>query len=358
MRTTPLPSRYLSSSRLWTAVLFVSAVTVYFVVLGHRYLEAWQFPDALIAPIMALGSFVAGSTFLGGGAVAFPALTKLLQVDPASARTFSLAIQSVGMTSAALYILLRIQSLPWRFFAFYLPSSIAGLFCSLAVFDQWVEPTDLRVCFSLFLLVFLVVYLWAYSNKDTHYRDIPQYSRMDLQLIVKAGFIGGSISGLLGSGADLVAFCLLALYFRLDLKLATQVSVIVMAANSIVGVAFQGLVFGEMSDQVMTLWLLAAPVVMIGAPVGAVFCRRVTTRSLLIFISLIVAVELTTTLLLVPIELARLPLYLGIALISLGLLIVLQKISRRKSHSGQHPFMPGTVTDPSGADTVMKQPEN
>ncbi len=53
---------------------------------------------------MTFGSFVAGSTFLGGGAVAFLTLTKMLLVDPVTAKSFSLAIQSVGMTAASIYI--------------------------------------------------------------------------------------------------------------------------------------------------------------------------------------------------------------------------------------------------------------
>ena len=55
-----------------------------------------------IALTMAVGSFVAGGTALGGGAVAFPAMTKVLAIEPVTAKTFSLAIQSFGMSAAAL----------------------------------------------------------------------------------------------------------------------------------------------------------------------------------------------------------------------------------------------------------------
>jgi hypothetical protein len=53
---------------------------------------------------MVAGSFVAGVSSEGGGAVAYPVMTLVFEIEPAVARNFSLAIQSVGMTAAALYI--------------------------------------------------------------------------------------------------------------------------------------------------------------------------------------------------------------------------------------------------------------
>ncbi len=56
---------------------------------------------------MAFGSFIAGSTPAGGGAVAFPVFTKILGVSTATARTHALMIQAVGMSMASLFILSR-----------------------------------------------------------------------------------------------------------------------------------------------------------------------------------------------------------------------------------------------------------
>src|SRR5690348_7760047 len=60
----------------------------------------WYYPA-----VMVLGAFVAGLTPQGGGAVAFPALSVFLHVDRALARDFSMMIQSIGMTSASIFIL-------------------------------------------------------------------------------------------------------------------------------------------------------------------------------------------------------------------------------------------------------------
>ncbi|SMF64178.1 Uncharacterized membrane protein YfcA [Alteromonadaceae bacterium Bs31] len=327
-----------NKNQLFTATLFLLALGLYFLIFGSAFFAHLKMPEALIAPIMALGSFVAGSTFLGGGAVAFPAVTKILHSDPNTAKTFSLAIQSVGMSSASVYILMRVRIIPWRFFYYFLPGMAIGLLLSLVVLDVLITPNDLRISFTLFILVFLLVYLWAFSNKDKHYTDLGPLKLMDKNLIIKAGLLGGVLSGCLGSGADLVGFCILALYFRLDLKLATQTSVILMAITSLLGVVLQGFVFTELDQDVKHLWLLAAPIVIIGAPLGAVFCRRVTTRSLLIFISTIVATEVISTLILVPINLSHTPYYFALTLFSLLLLLGLHRASKRKVHKAQHEF--------------------
>ncbi|WP_045825807.1 sulfite exporter TauE/SafE family protein [Teredinibacter turnerae] len=335
MRLTPK----LSQAALFALGLAL-AITCYFLFFGRFVVSAWQSPQWLIAPIMALGSFVAGATFLGGGAVAFPALTKILHTDPAVAKSFSLAIQSIGMTSASLYILLRVRNFPWHFIGIFLPPAFAGITLSLAVIEPFIDATDLRVMFTLFVLGFLAIYLWVYRDRKTHYVDLPPLSRLDVQLTLKAGFLGGILAGLLGSGADLIAFCLLALYFRLELKLATQCSVIVMASVSLVGVLLQGTVFQTLPAELTPLWLIAAPVVLVGAPVGAEFCRRIKPRNLLLFVCFIVFAEVISTLALVPLEPTKWWRYCAFAFVMGLLLTTLHRISKRKDHHSQHPAEP------------------
>ena len=69
--------------------------------------DAWALIAAHwgIAAAMAAGSYVAGSTPMGGGAVGFPMLVLLFELPPGLGRNFALAIQSNGMTSATIFIL-------------------------------------------------------------------------------------------------------------------------------------------------------------------------------------------------------------------------------------------------------------
>ena len=66
----------------------------------HDLLIDWK-----VALTMVFGSLVGGGTSEGGGAIAFPIITKLLHIAPYDARNLSLAIQSVGMGAASLSIL-------------------------------------------------------------------------------------------------------------------------------------------------------------------------------------------------------------------------------------------------------------
>lgn len=292
----------LRHNRFAIATFFILVNLVYFALFWRDFVEHFLSPNWLIAPVMAVGSFVAGATFLGGGAVAFPVLTKVMGLDPVTAKTFSLSIQSVGMTSAAIYIAMKVRKLPAGFILLYLLGSSLGMLLSLLFFEGRLQSADLRIGFTLFLLCFLPVYFLTRNSgnlsRETHLEKTPR----DVLLTVACGCFGGFISGLIGSGADLIGFSLLALYFRVEIKRATQVSVILMAATSIVGMLLQSLVFQRVGHQVSALWFIAAPIVVFGAPIGVLFCRRVPPKLLMFFISGIVAVEFVSTLLLVPID--------------------------------------------------------
>ena len=101
--------------KLSICLLIASFVwSVWFILLGPtsiiNILQAY-WPITLT---MLFGSMVAGGTSMGGGAVAFPVLTKLLEVPPHEAKIFALAIKSVGMTAATLTIIAMKTKIDWR----------------------------------------------------------------------------------------------------------------------------------------------------------------------------------------------------------------------------------------------------
>jgi len=322
--------QFFRSQRIAIFGLYVGLAVIFAIFFGRDFMEAWVYPDWLIAPIMAFGSFVAGSTFLGGGAVAFPALTKILSVDPITAKSFSLAIQAVGMSAASLYIISRVRNLPFSFMALYLVGASAGLFISFAFIEASVPAVDLRIAFTLFLLCFLVVYLFTRHSHNVSTETHLERTFRDIFITLFGGMLGGLIAGLLGSGADLVGFCLLALYFRIEIIRATQISVILMAVSSIIGLGLKVLFFGGVGQQVFDLWVVAAPVVLFGAPLGAAMCRRFPPNLLLGFICLIVLAEVISTILLVPIDNSRLALYGIASVISLGVLLFVGYLATHK----------------------------
>src|SRR5215467_6636224 len=84
------------------AFLAVWVVLMFGVGLFPEVVKQW--PMGLV---MILGSMVAGSTPMGGGAVSFPFLVLWLGISPDIARIFGLVIQALGMTSAMIFILCR-----------------------------------------------------------------------------------------------------------------------------------------------------------------------------------------------------------------------------------------------------------
>ena len=113
----------------------------------------------LIAPTMLIGSFVAGSTSAGGGAVAFPVMTLIFKVDPPIARDFSLMIQSVGMGAASIGIVLMKIKVDWRAIGY---SNFGGIFGLLIGFQisGLLSPPVVKLFFvSLWLSLALALFL-------------------------------------------------------------------------------------------------------------------------------------------------------------------------------------------------------
>ena len=89
-----------------------------------------------IAVTMVFGSMIAGGTSMGGGAVAFPVLTKVLQVPAHEARVFSLAIQTIGMGAASLTIVAMGTPLEWRFIRWVSLGGVPGIIISSVFFSS------------------------------------------------------------------------------------------------------------------------------------------------------------------------------------------------------------------------------
>ena len=96
-----------------------------------RVLDHWE-----SAFTMLFGSFLAGSSPEGGGAVAFPVFTKILEVPAPVARTFGLSIQAVGMTVAVVAILINHRPVHLRAALVGSGAAIIGFLGSVALFGN------------------------------------------------------------------------------------------------------------------------------------------------------------------------------------------------------------------------------
>lgn len=307
------------------AATVVWAIAVIATDTEQRVLSNWE-----ASITMLFGSFLAGSSPEGGGAVAFPVFTKALEVPGPIARTFGLSIQAVGMTMASIAIVLSGRRFHRRAALIGSVAAIAGfsiaiyalgrpdeLFWPPSIGSAWVKAT-----FSIVLATTSVIMIQHLRHGDaSHPVEMPWNARLDLALIAVAG-AGGLLASLTGTGANIVVFLFLVAIADVGAKTALPTAIMIMTAVSLVGFVVFGLFDGQLDMQVLNdrvtsvsgiatdldannhdllgLWLAAVPVVVWGAPLGSLAASLVREDQLVRFVAGLAAFEVLTTFLLVP----------------------------------------------------------
>jgi len=288
---------------------------------------------------MILGSFVAGSTPAGGGSVAFPVFTKILDVSPPVARSFSLLIQSVGMTMAGLLILSRGISVSWWVIRPVIAGAVPTLLLGLS--QPMPSPSYVRLAFTLVVVLFGVAVAlthWVLRFQPSPHSEHHARPRKHQAHLVLVGAAGGYTSSLFGSGADLLTFAAITLTYGFTERRAIPTTVIIMATLSLIGSAWL-LVRGDpTAREAYPLWLVCVPVVAMGAPFGAWLVSRVPRIVVFRAVLGLVALEFLSTTILVgwPPD-ALLPLFLFLLLAGTYFVVILRhrhRIHRRESLLG------------------------
>lgn len=241
-----------------------------------RFLAAhWYYPA-----IMVLGAFVAGSTPEGGGAVAFPALSVFLSIDREVARDFSLMIQSVGMTSASIFLMTRPGAALGAFkpLLWWIPVAFLGFVLGMTTL-QGIRVPVIQALFLSLIMAFAFAY-WRSDHRGLRQRCELRSPR-DVAVFVPVLLLGGACASLFGTGADILLYTLLVTRFVMCEKQATELSITLMASLSLLGFAWRGLVQDALTAHQVRTWLCAAPVVLVMAPLGAYVLRRVPAEWML-----------------------------------------------------------------------------
>lgn len=290
------------------ATIFLLLWIAYFIYTNEWYLlkELWMIPAT-----MTFGSFIAGFSAEGGGAVAFPVFTKLLHVIPVNAKQFSLLIQSVGMTMASLFIVSR--KIPFYMKAI-LPAVLGGIIGQLtSLLMGWlITSSHLKWLFTIQIGALGIALVFRHYSGGERINEIS--GRDSSLLLFITGIIGGFLTINIGSGADMVAFVVLTLIFNSTEKKATPTTVIIMAINSIVGV-FLISVFGEWTSWAINAWKTAIPVVILGAPLGAYIASKVSNLFILKALLFFIAIEVVSTIWLVPLPNWVIPIFFVVVLL-------------------------------------------
>ncbi|AOY82906.1 sulfite exporter TauE/SafE family protein [Moorena producens JHB] len=269
--------------------------------LGIQEAIAYCYNHWEIALTMMFGSIIAGGTSIGGGAVAFPVFTKLLNVSPHDAKVFSLAIQSVGMSAASVAIWVTRIRVEWRTIIWASIGGAFGIWIGLAFFYRFFPPDMIKMSFTM-MIASLPFSLIMSGNKRQYYLQVNYWSFRERVIFFLTGLLGGIMSSLFGNGIDILTFSVMVLLFRISEKVATPTSVVLMAINAVIGFTLQVFFIKNFTDPALSYWLAAVPVVVIGAPLGAMFCSLLRRQTIVNILIGIILIELLTSLLIIPLR--------------------------------------------------------
>jgi uncharacterized membrane protein YfcA len=262
----------------------------------HLFANGW-----FMSVTMAVGSFIAGATSEGGGAVAFPVMTLAFGIDPATARDFSLMIQTVGMVAASITILYTRIGIEHRALLWATVGGAVGVVVGLESLAGLVPPTFAKMLFVSTWLAFAFA-LWMvnrYRDREVH-RDIQRFGRRQAAQLLATGVAGGMVSSITGSGLDILTFSLLVLLFRITESVATPTSVVLMGVNAAVGFAWKSLAGGGMAPEAWDYWWVCVPIVVVGAPLGAWFIKQHSRLVVAGFLYCSILVQFVAAILLIP----------------------------------------------------------
>jgi uncharacterized membrane protein YfcA len=240
---------------------------------------------------MIFGSFIAGASPEGSAAVAYPIFTLILKIQPAIARNFAFAIQSIGMTSASLLIIGMKLKVDWNYIIFVTIGGVIGLFLGTYYVVPLISPVQAKLFFVSLWLSFGIA-LWLQNRKPQRevFESIQNFKNSDKGRLIIFGLIGGIISSIFGTGINIFTFCLMTIYYRVSEKVATPSSVIIMTIETILGLFIHTQLINDFQPEAFEIWLACVPFVAIFAPLGAFVISKMPRQGIakLLYIILIV----------------------------------------------------------------------
>jgi uncharacterized membrane protein YfcA len=277
---------------IWLALFYLAWSAV--VVFGDQLdtvIRHWP-----MAVAMAAGSYVAGSTPMGGGTVGFPVLVLLMDLPATLGRDFSLAIQSVGMTSASIYILCKRQELEWPMLRAALPGALIGMPLGILFVAPLASDLFIKLLFASMWCSFGLLHLRRIREITSYEGMTPHDIAFDHRVGFAVGLFGAlTVASITGVGIDMMIYMVLVLWCHADLKIAIPTSVVLMAFTSLVGLAAK-LLLGDLQPGTYENWLAAAPVVAVGAPFGAMVVSKVGRKPTLYIVSVLCVAQFVWTL--------------------------------------------------------------
>lgn len=274
--------RFIPAIIVWPIWIFLVTKTNSF---GSIFTNYWP---ASIA--MVFGSFIAGSTPLGGGVVAFPLSVLVLKFTSIESRDASILVQSVGMNAAAflLFVTKQRELLNAEFIVFNLVFGSLGMILGLSI-DTPAKVINL--IYTILVFEFAIIYYYKNEYQDhegapvgppdadnTKKRDNDWFNYGTMFL---CAFAGGFTTANVGSGSDIALYAHGVFIWNNNVKKErcltdnelTASSVVVMGAMSFLTSVVRALTTPSISQRVLYTWGAMAFVVVLGAPIGSMVLK-------------------------------------------------------------------------------------
>ena len=174
----------------------------------------------------------------------------------------------------------------------------------------------------------LALVLLAPATRDGVFRHhaLPRFGPREKLILVLAGVLGGTLSGLIGCGENIVVFMVMVVLFRVNEKVVTPTTVLLMWMITAAGFLLHLAVIRDFPPRVIDYWLAAAPIAVVTAPLGTFLCSRIERQTIVGILVVLIAVELISTLLLVDLS-------HGVGLIGLATLTLFASLNWAMSRS-------------------------
>lgn len=231
-------------------------------------------PYYYMSIVMIFGSMIGGATSEGGGAIAFPVLTLIFSVQPSVARDFTFMIQSIGMSSASVTILLMRIRIEWRSLIYSTIGGTIGVIFGLEYIAPNISAAYEKMYFvSIWFSFAIALFLLNFFDERKVFACIPHWQRGDLYryllfptgwealpevsivfnwravALIVIGFIGGIFSSIAGTGLDICSFAMLTLLFRVNERVASPTSVLLMSINTIIAFFYRCWIMQAISQE-------------------------------------------------------------------------------------------------------------
>lgn len=289
------------------------------------YSQGW--PAALT---MVFGSFIAGASAEGGGAIAFPVFTLLLKISPTDAKHFSFMIQSVGMVSASLLIIGRKINIEPRAIIFPAITGIIGLIFGHFLVAPLLSPAPTKLFFVSLWLAFGFSLWRLNTNKREIVDTLPgTLLTSDYLVLLLAGFAGGIVTSIFGNGVDILTFCVITMWYGISEKIATPSSVILMSILTVAGFILSTVTTPGISASTFTMWYAAIPVALISAPLGALVISNWTRSAIAKLLYVIIIAQFLGAIYVLGATLNNSILCATVTVLGVGVMFLLEKFGRK-----------------------------